>query len=170
MGWQVYDMDTLTEQGDDSTLTVLDGDGRYLRDYTASEKAAAASQLADIARQQALDGYLAELAAGIAQVSDARDVAALDAAVALALDPQIAAAVAASQAQSVTVSGWSPRATYTTADMLAIRAQLKQVIDRQTQLLQAVQALNAWRSKVDAGIGIAYSAVLWLARTTTKTT
>jgi hypothetical protein len=105
-----------------------------------------------------------QLEQGIANIQAARDAAENDIvtaqnAHAAALDVQSAA-----QAQRDGVAAFVPAATYSQAQMTAVKNALLAILDRQGLIIQAIAANLGWRVAVDENAVTTDNALLWLAQ------
>ena len=141
------------------------------RPLTADERVRFAVQLAEIAEVK----LRAAIAAGIADIEAARQVAALDSDEATARAGQAAALATTAGTRATAVAGWTPQTvtTVTTiaalqsrtlADLQAVRAEVAALHDRDRIILTAVQELYAARALLARGVDLAYRSLVGLAR------
>ena len=141
------------------------------RPLTADERVRFAVQLAEIAEVK----LRAAIAAGIADIEAARQVAALDADEATTRAGQAAALATTAGTRATAVAGWTPQTatTVTTiaalqsrtlADLQAVRAEVAALHDRDKLILTAVQELYAARALLARGVDLAYRSLVGLAR------
>jgi hypothetical protein len=68
------------------------------------------------------------------------------------------------QAQRDAVAGFVPSATYSQAEITAIKGAMLAILDRQVLVIGAIAGLLGWRVGVDENALITDDALLWLAQ------
>lgn len=110
------------------------------------------------------DQVQAQLAAGITAIQAARDAASQDVAVAEGLRTTAANLKTQAETQRTQVLAFTPNATYSQAQLAAVRDAVGQVLARQALILEALAGLFAHRGAVDQNAVRTDDALLWLAR------
>lgn len=147
------------------------GGGDVTRPLDGEERVRFAVQLAEIAEVK----IRAAIAAGIADIEAARQVAALDADEATTRAGQAAALATIAGTRAATVTAWTPQTatTVTTiaalqsralADLQAIRAEVAALHDRDRIIASALQELYTARALLARGVDLAYKSLVGLAR------
>lgn len=167
-----YENGQLRERWDDDTRThtTYDEAGAVIdqRPYTSSEEENADAEADRIAREERRAQLAAQLLEGIAEIEAARDEAQADIDTATGLKAQADSLATAIGTQRGSVLAWTPQKTYTTADLIAIRDQLAQVLARQEQIVDALSSFYAYRVAVDRNAVQTDNALLWLAQRATN--
>ena len=146
----------------------LDVDGRH-------DVRSGVDVVTSLTSQESADLTRAAIAAGIADIEAARQVAALDSDEATARAGQAAALATTAGTRATAVTGWTPQTatTVTTiaalqsrtlADLQAVRAEVAALHDRDRIILTAVQELYAARALLARGVDLAYRSLVGLAR------
>lgn len=101
---------------------------------------------------------------GLQWLDDARIMATSDAALAESMRSQIDTVQDALQARKTLVESFAPTATYSQAQMNAIKNELLQVYAILNLIVGSIESSNEWRQKVDMGLVRILKSVEWLAR------
>ena len=101
---------------------------------------------------------------GLQWLDDARVVATSDAVLAESMRSQIDSVQNALQARKLLVESFAPSATYSQAQMNAIKGELLQVYAILNLVVASIESSNEWRQKVDMGLVQILKSVEWLAR------
>ena len=145
--------------------------GDATRPLDDGERVRFAAQLAELAEVK----IRAAIAAGIADIEAARQVAALDADEAATRAGQAETLAAAAGARATTVTAWTPQTATTAttiaalqsrtlADLQAVRAEVAAQHDRDRIILTALGELYTARALLARGVDLAYRSLVGLAR------
>jgi len=134
------------------------------RPYTAQENAVADAAASAAQQASQRDAILLELYNGIAGLVAAKDGATNDIAVATALRTSAQAVKDAASAQKAGVIAFNPSATYSQADITAIRDSIRDVLARQESIVQALVDFYTYRIAVDQNAVTTDDATIYLAR------
>jgi hypothetical protein len=170
---QIYVNGVLREWWDDSSRTYKafnsSGVQTSSRPYTPQENSAAdaSAQKANLTSTE--DSLMVQLSNGIAAIQAARTAANNDVAVADSLAASANSLSAQVSSRITAVAGWTPSATYSAADLNAIKSELAGILDKQKQIIDALSAFYAYRKAVDQNAVTTDDAILWLARLVSNT-
>lgn len=101
---------------------------------------------------------------GLQWLEDARVMATSDAVLAESMRSQIGTFQASLLARKTLVESFSPSATYSQAQMNAIKNELLQIYAILNLVVASIEHSNEWRQKVDMGLVRILKSVEWLAR------
>lgn len=154
----------LIEWQDDENRVHHDFLAKTTRPYTDAENEAADQRQAETARAQTVDRLRMQLREGVAGITAARDAARIDRERALADQTAAVRVKAEAGAQRSQVAAFVPTATYSAAQLAAVRDTLTTILQRQELIVQALADLAGYRAAVDTNAVTTDDALLWLAR------
>lgn len=141
-----------------------DGGVVYSREFNAEENAAADSRESSEVQATERQTLLQQLAAGTADIQAAVDQATGDEQTADSYKNQADALKADATTQRTQIAGFTASATYSAAQLTAIKGQLDLLAARDQQFAQAFSDHYVWRGAVDASMVKVYNALLWVAK------
>jgi hypothetical protein len=134
------------------------------RPFTENEVTVAQQRLALETATQQRAALLDQLMTGVVDIQETIDQAQDDIATAEGLQTQAETIKAGATTQRTQIAAFTPAASYSQAQINAIKGQLDQLAARDEVFAQAFADGFAYRRNVDQAMVKAYRAILWLAR------
>lgn len=164
---RLYQDGFLMEEWDDEAMIYRRFEGGALvqeRTYTPEEAEYPEAYQAGLEEQATIRNLRDQLTSGVSSIIAARDAAVQDAVVAAGFQAQANAAEESTETQHATVTAFAPSATYSQAQVVAIRDAIADLLVRVAQIQQALAEIYSYRVAVDNNAVLTDDALLWLAR------